>query len=101
MYRCLTRQKPCRGTRYGRKVGSGKYAFIRLIDQRQAEIATRQSIGHWEGDTIGFASSKYENITTLVERKTRYVQLIKNTNRTSNVVIGAIKAKMQGMRCKL
>jgi len=99
MYRCLARKKPQRGTRYGRKVGSGKFAGIRLIDQRPIEIETRQNIGHWEGDTIGFSSSKYENITTLVERKIRYVKLIKNSNRTSNEVMGSIKGLIKQGSC--
>jgi IS30 family transposase len=51
----------------------------------------RQQIGHWEADTIGFSSHKYENITTLVERKSRYLIMIKNKSRQSASVMGSIK----------
>lgn len=99
MYRCLARKKPQRGSRYGRKVGSGKFAGISLIDQRPIEAGTRQKIGHWEGDTVGFSNSKYENVTTLVERKVRYIKLIKNINRTSNHVMGSIKSLIKNCSC--
>lgn len=51
----------------------------------------RQQIGHWEADTIGFSSHKYENITTLVERKSRYLLMIKNKNRQSDNVMKSIE----------
>ncbi|RDI43442.1 hypothetical protein AQULUS_13350 [Aquicella lusitana] len=41
-------------------------------------IATRKRFGHWEGDTIEFRGTKEKVVTTLVERKSRMVLLIKN-----------------------
>lgn len=90
-YTCLARAKPKRGKRKGRKVGSGKYLYIRPIHYRPAEVMARQQIGHWEGDTIGFSADKYENITTLVERKSRYLLMIKNKNRQSENVMKDIQ----------
>jgi IS30 family transposase len=90
-YAYLARAKPTRGKRKGRKVGSGKYLFIRSIHDRPSEVMGRQQIGHWEADTIGFSSHKYENITTLVERKSRYLIMIKNKSRQSASVMGSIK----------
>lgn len=89
-YTCLTKAKPTRGKRKGRKVGSGKY-HIRSIHQRSEEIMNRQQMGHWEADTIGFSTHKYENITTLVERKSRYTFMIKNKNRQSDNVMKSIE----------
>ena len=101
MYRYLAKGKKQRGKRYGRKVGSGKYVGIRLIEQRPKEVKTRRIIGHWEGDTIGFGSSKYENITTLVERKTRLTKLIKNSSRVSDEVMNSIKRYIDKLPRKL
>jgi len=93
-YAYLARAKPKRGKRKGRKVGSGKYLFIRSIHDRPSEAMTRQQIGHWEADTIGFFSHKYENITTLVERKSRYLIMIKNKSRQSVGVMGSIQLSL-------
>lgn len=48
LYYLLARKKPKRGKRYGRKVGSGKFAGIRLISERAKEVDTRRTFGHWE-----------------------------------------------------
>jgi IS30 family transposase len=51
--------------------GRGKIPNQRMIDTRPAEVETRKSVGHWEGDLINGAH-KTGNLTTLVERCTRY-----------------------------
>jgi IS30 family transposase len=71
----------CRKLRTGRRIRksrwltrSGPGAVVRnmtMIDQRPAEVETRQQAGHWEGDLIvgtGSASA----MMTLRERKTHY-----------------------------
>ena len=52
----------------------------------------------WEGDLMIF-KRKYgnSNLTTLVERKSRYTLLIKNQNRRSEVVIGKIRDKLTAL----
>lgn len=100
-YNFLARAKPRRGKRKGRKVGSGKFLGLRLIHSRPDHILNRQQMGHWEADTIAFAGHKYENVTTLLERKSRYLIMIKNKNRQSEHVMQAIQnALMQLPRNK-
>jgi IS30 family transposase len=70
-YPYLSKAKPYRGKRLGRKVKSNKYTGIKLINTRPEEISTREQFGHWEGDTIAFSKDKYLNVTTLVERMNR------------------------------
>jgi len=93
-YKYLRKSKPFRGKRLGRKHGSGEYLNIRPISKRAKHIEARKQLGHWEADTIAFNSSKYQNITTLVERKTRYLIMIKNINRKSLNVMSCILEKI-------
>lgn len=51
--------------------GRGRIPNQRMIDTRPAEVETRASVGHWEGDLINGAHET-GNLVTLVERHTRY-----------------------------
>lgn len=51
--------------------GRGKIPNQRMIDTRPAEVETRKTVGHWEGDLINGALET-GNLVTLVERTTRY-----------------------------
>lgn len=51
--------------------GRGKIPNRRMIDARPAEVETRQTVGHWEGDLINGAR-KRGNLVTAVERNTRF-----------------------------
>ena len=53
----------------GRK--RGKIPNRRMIETRPAEVETRETVGHWEGDLINGANST-GNLVTLVERNTRF-----------------------------
>ena len=54
--------------------GRGKILNQRMIDTRPAEVETRRTVGHWEGDLINGAA-KTGNLVTAVERKTRFTLL--------------------------
>ena len=51
--------------------GRGKIPNQRMIGTRPAEVETRQTVGHWEGDLINGAHGT-GNLATLVERNTRF-----------------------------
>ena len=64
--------KPCKSATDQR----GQIAHMRLIHDRPESVAGRSIGGHWEGDLIKGAGNK-SSVGTLVERKSRFVQLIK------------------------
>ena len=60
----------------------GQIPNMTSIDQRPADIAERLIPGHWEGDHIKGASNRSQ-VGTLVERKTRFVALVKLSDGTA------------------
>lgn len=93
LYGCLVNKKAKRRKRHHRKERHCRYGEIRLITQRPEEIASRKRFGHWEGDTIEFRGTKEKIVTTLVERKSRTVFLLKNWRKYSDGVMTKIKKK--------
>ncbi len=78
---CKQRRK-----RYGRYDSRGRLAGKRMITERPASIATRQELGHWEGDTMLGASQAGPCVLSLVERKSGYLLLGQLRRRTSAFV---------------
>ncbi len=88
--RCYKRRKrkpgtECRGRLQGKP----------MIDQRPAEVALRQQVGHWEGDTLHGASWESVSMVTLVERVTGLLLVEQVRDRTSASVTQALQRMIQ------
>jgi IS30 family transposase len=69
------------------------------IRERPAEVEDRAVPGHWEGDLLmGGASSQ---IATLVERRSRYVVLVKVDSKDTVTVTKALAAKVRELPAEL
>lgn len=66
------------------------------IDQRPAHINLREEIGHWEGDTM-IGIKQASSIGTMVERKTRFVRIVKLKDRKSETATHAFKKQVELM----
>jgi IS30 family transposase len=66
----------------------GQIKDIVSIRERPASVEERAVPGHWEGDLLTGPSNSY--IATLVERRTRYVMLVKVANKETHTVVEAL-----------
>jgi len=91
LFSCLCRchKKRRRQHRYG--TGRGLIPGRVSIHLRPDLVATRQRFGDWEGDTVEGAKGS-GNITTHVERKSRYLIAGKLINKTATVTAQAATA---------
>jgi IS30 family transposase len=58
------------------------------IHERPAHAADRANAGHWEGDLL--SGAKNNHIATLVERRSRYVTLVKLDGKDTDSVVSAL-----------
>lgn len=100
LYHCLPYKRPSRRKHFARKQRQCRYSERRLITQRPIDINSRQQLGHWEGDSIEFSSSKAQRVTTLLERQSRIVILIKSESRQSSQTMAGILAQLQPFATK-
>jgi IS30 family transposase len=91
LFSCLCRchKKRRRQRRYG--AGRGLIPGRIGIDERPDLVASRQRFGDWEGDTVEGAKGS-GNITTHVERKSRYLIAAKLTDKTAAATATAVTA---------
>lgn len=85
----LRRQQPLRHNRRKRpRSGQGQIVGAVSISERPPQIEDRAVPGHWEGDLL--MGTCYSQIATLVERRSRYVVLVRLESKESDTVVGAL-----------
>jgi IS30 family transposase len=95
LHQCLRTGRATRRPRSRRANGTGQIANMVMISERPAEVEDRAVPGHWEGDLI-MGSKNRSAIGTLVERHTRYVELLHLPNgHTAAEVRDAMVAKIR------
>jgi IS30 family transposase len=91
LYRNLPEGRRRRRRRGSRRPRDGLIPFDCRISQRPDFIDDRSQFGHWEGDLLIFRRELGEaNVTSLVERKSRYTVMIKNRSRHSRPIMDKI-----------
>ena len=94
-----------RSRRYARsqsskRQGQGKISEMVMISERPPEVEDRAVPGHWEGDLL--IGTRNNAIATLVERSTRYCQLVAlPEGATAERVCEALKASITTLPAQL
>ncbi len=93
LYRYLRRPVLNRRRKLGRKPRHLRGIPLEMsINRRPEHINAREDFGHWEGDLMIFRREHGQaNITSLVERKSRYTVLLRNRDRRSSGVLSRIR----------
>jgi IS30 family transposase len=91
LYRYLPEARRKRRPRGTRKPRNSVFPATHRISQRPEYIGDRSQFGHWEGDLLIFERELgHANITSLVERTSRYTVLLKNQSRHSRPIMDKI-----------
>ncbi|SDA95671.1 transposase, IS30 family [Sinorhizobium sp. NFACC03] len=91
LYQHLPEGRRKRRPRGSRKPRDGAFPATNRISQRPDFIGNRSQFGHWEGDLLIFERDLGNaNVTSLVERKSRYAVMIKNPSRRSRPIMDKI-----------
>ena len=95
LYRYLFRGRPRRRRQYSRKPHDRVPAH-HGIAWRPEIVNSRTTFGHWEGDLMIFDRIHGKtNLTSLIERRSRYTILAKNDNRRPVPVISTIRDRLK------
>jgi transposase, IS30 family len=98
LYRHLPKARRRRQPRHGRRPRPSFVPADRAIQLRPAEVEDRRTFGHWEADLLIFRREHGKaNLTTLLERQTRYTILLANPDRRSGTLVGRIDQSLQGL----
>ncbi len=87
----LPTHRVARRPRRGRRCRESKFHRDVSILFRPEDVAHRREFGHWEGDLMLFKQKLGQaNVTTLVERVSRFTEILKNPNKRTKPVMGKI-----------
>ena len=95
--RLLPRKQPSRYYRGTKRPKPVTIPAGQSIHSRSKFIDNRLHYGHLEGDLVFGQRTGKDNITTIVERKSRFAIAIKNDNKQTKTVICAIKEKLKSL----
>src|SRR3954454_6111283 len=96
--RHLPKARRRRGSRYGHRPRSAAIPRERWIENRPAEVAGRDTFGHWEADLLIFRREHGKaNVTSLIERKSRFTFLLANEDERSTAVIAGVADALRGL----
>lgn len=86
----LRSKRRIRRSRHATDRGAGRGEIIDAISirQRPAEVEDRAIPGHWEGDLV--EGSRGTFVATLVERRSRFVILVKVADKRTETVVAAL-----------
>jgi IS30 family transposase len=73
--------------------GRGQIPAAVSIRERPAQVEDRAVPGHWEGDLL--LGSRHTSIATLVERKSRFVILVKVPSGDTHTVVSALTRRVR------
>jgi len=91
LYRYLPEARRKRRPRGSRKPRNSVFPASYRISQRPDFIGDGSQFGHWEGDLLIFERALgHANVTSLVERKSRHTEMIKNPSRHSRPIMDKI-----------
>ena len=98
LHRHLPKARRRRQPRYGRKPRRSPIPASRAIQHRPTEVGDHQTFGHWEADLLIFRREHGKaNLTSMIERQTRYTILLPNPDRQSSALIERIGRAWQGL----
>jgi IS30 family transposase len=86
----LRTKRRYRRSRHATYRGQGRGAIVDAVSirERPAEVEDRAVPGHWEGDLVEGSRGTY--IATLVERRSRFVVLVKLSEKNTEAVVDAL-----------
>lgn len=91
LFRHLPEHRRRRQPRNARRLRGVRLPDVLALKNRPDVVSDRQEFGHWEGDLMMFRKEFGKaNITTLVERKTRYTTLFRNNDRQSKPIMNQV-----------
>jgi len=97
----LRSQRRIRRSRHSRDSGHHRGQVVDAISirERPAEVEDRAVPGHWEGDLLSGAHNSH--VATLVERRSRFVMLVKVPSKETATVVAALSQHVRQLPATL